>query len=204
MRCMTACVLVTVLLPPSVARPPEQPEPPAVRPSQQAERSLKELVGEEVFRAHLVFLPDESRAEPGHADCPMCSDVERRPHLLLIWAFRMAGMPFVDERVLVIADERGDVPSPPSGLPDCKTTPALCGPFLDESEVLLLAREARFEKGLEPWKTSFHFNAEGKRFVWTVSNLLVRGEGDSEEGDMLMFDAVSGAFLGRGRWFAIS
>lgn len=173
-------------------------------PIQPAERALAERVGEDLFRENLVFLPEASRFEAGTPECETCLEIYHRPHYLLLWAFRVKGKPFVDTQVLVVADEKGDLSFEPEGLPPCKETPALCAFPVDEAEALRIAREERFAPGLEPWKAQFYFHSGYKRFVWSVSNVLVRGNDWSESGDILVIDATTGTLLDRGGWFAMS
>ena len=59
-----ACALASSLVVPA---PPAAPSP--VWPSRQAEKALADLVGEDLFREHLVFRPDESRFEPAFLEC---------------------------------------------------------------------------------------------------------------------------------------
>jgi hypothetical protein len=137
-------------------------------------------------------------------DCATCAEVDRKPHFLLLWSFRMAGKPFVDEQVLITVDEKGELLSEADGVPPCKATPALCAFSVDEPQALRIAREDGFAEGLEPWKTSFHFHYGFKRFVWSVSNLLERGPEDQEAGNVLLIDANTGKILQRGGWTAMS
>ena len=114
----------------------------------------------------------------------------------------MKGQPFVDAQVGITVDEKGNLLSEVEGLPDCKGTPALCTVPVERSRGAAGRREERFAPGLEPWRAQFYFHSGYKRFVWSVSNVLVRGNDWSESGDILVIDATTGTLLDRGRWFA--
>ena len=172
-------------------------------PTGQPEKAISDRVGEAIFRESIAFLPNESQVVRGSPDCATCTELDRRPHYILAWAFRMTGKPFVDHRIHLWVDEKGNLLQDEIHIPNCKALPALCVFSVDEADALRIAREAGLEDGLEPWKASFHYHGDG-RFVWSVSNLMTRDDDGSEEGNGVQIDPSTGTVLGRFGWFSAS
>jgi len=172
-------------------------------PISQSEEAIAQRVGETFLRKHLVFRPDLSWFDPGE-DCATCSDLDRRPRHYLIWVLRMEGKQMAEPAGTTVVDSSGNLLAEVFGLPDCKSTPDLCALAVDEAEALLIARLDHLEPGLEPWSTSLLFNQRYQRLVWTVSTVLTREGDDSQSGNMLEIDAVTGKILDRGGWFSAS
>jgi len=165
-------------------------------PIAESEKAIAQRVGETFLRNHLVFRPDLSWLDPEEPEGPLRT---------LVWVFRMGGKQMTAPAVSTVVDASGRLlRADVSALPDCKGTPELCALAVDEAEALLIARLDHLEPGLEPWSTSLLFNPRYQRFVWAVSTVLTRDGDDSESGNMLQIDAMTGKILGRAGWFSAS
>ena len=85
------------------------------------------------------------------------------------------------------------------GLLDCVNEPAECVVEVTEEQARHIAQSAGLEPGIRPWKTSFHWHAGVKTYVWTVQNTLYVGQ-DRWSGRTALMDANSGELYLIGEW----
>jgi hypothetical protein len=86
-----------------------------------------------------------------------------------------------------------------SGVPDCVKDRRACSFPYDEAAAEAIAASAGLEAGIEAWKYDFHWHSRFHKYVWTVSNTLLRHRSHGE-GRLITIDANDGRVLATLGW----
>lgn len=106
-----------------------------------------------------------------------------------------------------ITDEDPDAASAIEARLMCEEAGSACGDeaYLTRETIVCLAREGGLEEGLTDWEVSIRYDARNERVVWNVKNQTVDDPSDfRQEGEVWVFDAITGVLVEELGWTAIA
>ncbi len=160
--------------------------------------------GRAVYDTYIRYDSTHSKYVPPNSYCQKhpssCTAFLLDPHYALVFSFRV---PTIDSirSIGFLLDLNGDLIEDADfdGLLDCVNEPAECVVEVTEEQATHIAQSAGLEPGIRPWKTSFHWHAGVKTYVWTVQNTLYVGQ-DRWSGRTALIDANSGELYLIAEW----
>lgn len=127
------------------------------------------------------------------------------PYYNLVYRFRMHDKIFVDEKIEFTLDSNGNIVDlfDIYGIPDCVINESNCEFNINENEVINIAEELNFEKGIKGWEIGFVFHPSYKIYVWIVLSTFNESEGSNglrANGKELIINPFDGSIIAQNEW----
>ncbi|HKJ69080.1 MAG TPA: hypothetical protein VKA68_14065 [bacterium] len=178
---------------------------------ERANQIIIDRVGRDFFYTYISLNHQKTHYRPPTLFCIKdpgdCSQFLRYPHFLMVYDFVMPDKSFVEEFIEFVVDTSGAYIEEGKlyGVPNCRDTTSECAFPIDEKQAKQIACNAGLERGIEAWRTSFHwYGGAWQTYVWSVSNTLgISNLGTMQftsHGKTVIIDANSGVVLEMLSW----